>query len=166
MTPSTFVRISLVVCILFTSSVLAEDTPKGKQFLLDKKALPDVTCLDHTTDSPELCYKILKRGSGKIKPTIHQKVDVHYEGTTTDGKLFDSSYKRNKPATFVPAQTIRGFQEGLKMMVEGDKFALYISSDWAYGSRGAGSAIGPNEVLIFVMELVKIHGSGEEKEEL
>ena len=83
-------------------------------------------------------------------------MEVHYRGTLIDGTEFDSSYSRGQPATFGVSQVIKGWTEALQLMHEGDKFELYIPSEIAYGSRGAGRLIGPNATLVFEVELLKI----------
>ena len=122
----------------------------GEKFLEENKAKEGVV----TTESG-LQYKVLTEGKGAI-PTKDQKVKVHYRGTTIDGKEFDSSYKRNEPATFLPTRVIKGWTEALQLMPVGSKWELYIPSDLAYGARGAGANIGPNSTLIFEVELLDI----------
>ena len=73
-----------------------------------------------------------------------------------DGTEFDSSYKRGQPATFGVGQVIKGWQEILPMMAAGSKWQVFIPSDMAYGERGAGGSIGPNETLIFDIELLEV----------
>jgi FKBP-type peptidyl-prolyl cis-trans isomerase len=102
-----------------------------------------------------LQYKITKEGTGK-NPKATDTVVVHYKGTTIDGKEFDSSYKRGEPATFPLNRVIKGWTEGLMYLSEGGKATLYIPSELAYGKQGAGSDIGPDETLIFDVELIKI----------
>ena len=82
---------------------------------------------------------------------------VHYNGTLIDGTVFDSSIERGEPATFGVGQVIPGWTEALQLMNVGSKFKLFIPSDLAYGSKGAGGAIGPNETLIFDVELLFIN---------
>ena len=122
----------------------------GEKFLEDNKVKEGVI----TTESG-LQYKILTVGTGVI-PTKDQEVEVHYRGTTIDGKEFDSSYKRNKPAKFLPTRVIPGWTEALQLMPVGSKWELYIPSALAYGARGAGANIGPNSTLIFEIELLSI----------
>ncbi len=122
----------------------------GEKFLEENKAKEGVV----TTESG-LQYKVLTEGKGAI-PAKDQKVKVHYRGTTIDGKEFDSSYKRNEPATFLPTRVIKGWTEALQLMPVGSKWELYIPSDLAYGARGAGANIGPNSTLIFEVELLDI----------
>ena len=102
-----------------------------------------------------LQYKVIKAGEGATpKPT--SKVTTHYEGKLINGTVFDSSYKRNAPATFGVNQVIPGWTEALQLMKEGDQWELYIPSKLAYGERGAGADIGPNSTLIFKIELIKV----------
>jgi FKBP-type peptidyl-prolyl cis-trans isomerase FklB len=83
-------------------------------------------------------------------------VTVHYRGTLIDGTEFDSSFRRGEPATFPVNGVIAGWTEALQLMSEGAKYKLYIPADLAYGERGAGQAIGPNETLIFDVELLSV----------
>jgi FKBP-type peptidyl-prolyl cis-trans isomerase FklB len=102
-----------------------------------------------------LQYKVIQQGKGKI-PTADDTVVVNYRGTLTDGTEFDSSYKRNEPVTFKVDKVIPGWQEVLKLMPVGSKWEVVIPSKLAYGEQGAGRFIGPNETLIFDVELLKI----------
>ncbi len=102
-----------------------------------------------------LQYEVVEAGSGK-SPSATDTVVVHYKGTLIDGKEFDSSYKRGQPATFPVNGVIKGWTEALQLMKEGAKWKLYIPSDLAYGSRGAGSDIGPNSTLVFDVELIEV----------
>lgn len=108
-----------------------------------------------TVTASGLQYEVLKEGSGE-KPTATSKVTVHYHGTLTDGRVFDSSVDRGKPASFGLNQVIPGWTEGVQLMPIGAKYRFYLPSDLAYGDRGAGQLIGPNEVLIFEVELISI----------
>jgi FKBP-type peptidyl-prolyl cis-trans isomerase FklB len=103
-----------------------------------------------------LKYEVITPGTGK-SPTLNDSVTVNYRGTLTNGTEFDSSYKRGKPATFPVSGVIKGWTEALQLMQEGAKWKLTIPPDLAYGSRGAGGAIGPNETLIFEVELLKVN---------
>ena len=102
-----------------------------------------------------LQYEVLKEGDGDI-PTASNQVKCHYQGTLIDGTVFDSSVQRGEPAVFPVNGVIQGWVEALQLMSEGSKWRLYIPSDLAYGSRGAGGAIGPNSTLIFEVELLEI----------
>ncbi len=102
-----------------------------------------------------LCYKVLKEGSGN-SPQSTDEVTVHYEGKLINGNVFDSSIKRNKPATFKLNRVISGWTEGLSLMKEGGKNILYIPHELAYGKKGASGVIPPNSALIFEVELLKV----------
>jgi FKBP-type peptidyl-prolyl cis-trans isomerase FklB len=105
-----------------------------------------------------LQYKILTAGTG-AKPTASDTVVCNYSGRLINGTEFDSSYKRGKPAEFPVGGVIKGWTEALQLMPVGSKWQLYIPADLAYGPRGAGGgAIGPNQALIFDVELVSIKG--------
>jgi FKBP-type peptidyl-prolyl cis-trans isomerase len=106
------------------------------------------------TDSG-LQYEVLEAGTGE-SPSATSTVKVHYEGTLTDGTVFDSSYERGKPAKFPVNRVIKGWTEALQMMKTGAKWKLYIPYDLAYGERGQGNDIGPYETLIFEVELLDI----------
>jgi FKBP-type peptidyl-prolyl cis-trans isomerase len=103
-----------------------------------------------TTESG-LQYKVIKEGSGK-SPGPQDQVTVHYKGTMIDGKPFDSSYKKNKPATFRVNGVIKGWSEGLQLMKEGGKSQLFIPQNLAYGKRGPLA----HRTLIFEVELLKV----------
>ena len=103
-----------------------------------------------------LQYKILKEGTG-AKPTAEDSVVCNYKGTLINGTEFDSSYKRNEPATFPVGGVIKGWTEALQLMPVGSKWQLFIPADLAYGARGTpGGPIGPNSTLIFEVELLSI----------
>ena len=110
-----------------------------------------------------LQYKVITEGKGK-QPKASDSVVAHYRGTLINGTEFDSSYKRNEPATFPVAGVIKGWQEVLPLMKEGSKWQVYIPSELAYGERGAGNAIGPNEALIFDIELLSVKSEDENKD--
>ena len=99
--------------------------------------------------------RIITKGNGAV-PADSSKVKVNYKGTLIDGTEFDSSYKRNEPATFRANQVIKGWTEALTMMPVGSKWELYIPYDLAYGSRETGSQIKPFSTLIFEVELLGI----------
>lgn len=101
-----------------------------------------------------LQYKVIKEGSG-IKPSVTDKVKVHYRGTLLDGTVFDSSYDRGQPIEFDLNKVIKGWTEGLQLMTIGSKYILYIPYDLAYGARGNGS-IKPYSTLIFEVELLDV----------
>ncbi|OUR70931.1 hypothetical protein A9Q78_11335 [Methylophaga sp. 41_12_T18] len=109
------------------------------------------------TTASGLQYSVTTAGDGAI-PTENDKVIAHYKGTLLDGTVFDSSYDRGEPATFPVTGVIKGWQEALQMMKEGSTWQIVVPADLAYGPRGAGqgSPIGPNETLIFDIELIAI----------
>jgi FKBP-type peptidyl-prolyl cis-trans isomerase FklB len=121
----------------------------GIKFLAENKTKEGVV-----TTASGLQYKIITKGTGEI-PTAESKVKVHYKGTLLDGTEFDSSYKRNEPATFGAGQVIKGWTEALTLMPVGSKWELYIPYELAYGSRDAGP-IKPFSTLIFEVELLSI----------
>ncbi|MBC8258330.1 MAG: FKBP-type peptidyl-prolyl cis-trans isomerase [SAR324 cluster bacterium] len=108
------------------------------------------------TTASGLQYSILSEGSGSENPGPSSVVSVHYRGRLTDGIEFDSSYKRNQPATFPVNGVIRGWTEALQMMKVGDKWELTIPPELGYGSQGAGNTIPPDATLIFEVELLEI----------
>ena len=122
----------------------------GEKFLAENGKREGVK----TTDSG-LQYEIVTEGTGAT-PTAADKVTVHYKGTLIDGTEFDSSYSRGQPVTFPLANVIPGWTEGLQLVKTGGKAKLYIPSALAYGERGAGPKIGPNETLVFEVELVSV----------
>jgi FKBP-type peptidyl-prolyl cis-trans isomerase FklB len=105
-----------------------------------------------------LQYKIIEAGKGK-SPASGDQVVAHYTGKLLDGTVFDSSHDRGKPATFPVSGVIKGWQEALPLMKEGGKWQLVIPANLAYGERGAGAKIGPNEALMFDIELVSIEST-------
>lgn len=123
----------------------------GQEFLDKKKKEAGVTALPTGE-----YYKVLKKGTGP-KPKVTDTVTVHYKGTLINGVKFDSSYDRGQPATFPLNGVIKGWQDVLPQMEEGSKWEVYIPGNLAYGERGGpGGEIGPNETLIFEIELVSI----------
>jgi len=122
---------------------------KGDKFRADNKKRKGVTELANGIQ-----YEVMKDGKG-AKPKKTDKVTVHYHGTLIDGTVFDSSTKRGKPASFPLTGVIKGWQEILPLMSTGAKWKVVIPPELAYGPRGGGS-IGPNETLIFEIELISI----------
>ena len=125
---------------------------RGKQFLQDNAQKEGV----QQTESG-LQYLVLTPAEGP-KPAASDKVTVHYEGRLIDGTVFDSSIKRGQPASFPLNGVIKGWTEGLQLMSVGSKYRFFVPSELAYGERGAGQNIGPNETLIFDVELLSIEG--------
>ncbi|MBN2640746.1 MAG: FKBP-type peptidyl-prolyl cis-trans isomerase [Victivallales bacterium] len=104
-----------------------------------------------------LQYQVLETGDGE-KPSAESVVKVHYTGTLPDGSVFDSSVQRGEPAQFPVNGVIAGWTEALQLMQVGSKYRLFIPAGLAYGSRGAGQSIGPDQMLIFEVELLDIVG--------
>ena len=98
----------------------------------------------------------LEKGTGIRKPKPTDTVEVHYEGTLLNGFKFDSSYDRGYPISFGLNKVIKGWTEGVGLMVEGEKRLLIIPSELGYGAQGAGTDIPPNAWLVFKVELVSI----------
>ena len=125
-------------------------TKEGDEFLAKNKERDGVVELESG-----LQYEVITEGTGP-KPTAEQTVKVHYTGTLINGKVFDSSVESGEPATFGVGQVIPGWTEALQLMPVGSKWKVYIPGNLAYGPRGAGADIGPNETLIFEVELLEI----------
>lgn len=128
-----------------------EATNKGQAFLVENASKEGVV-----TTASGLQYQVLTEGQG-AKPVASDEVTVHYHGTLIDGTVFDSSVDRGQPATFPVGGVIQGWVEALQLMNIGSKYKLFIPSNLAYGERGAGGLIGPNETLIFEVELLSIN---------
>lgn len=122
----------------------------GEKFLVENAKRDSVK----VTDSG-LQYEVIKEGEG-AKPKATDKVKVHYHGLLPDGTVFDSSVQRNQPASFPVNGVIPGWVEALQMMSTGSKWRLAIPSDLAYGENGAGNIIGPDQMLLFEVELLEI----------
>lgn len=130
---------------------IAESQQKESRVFLDEFAKGEGV----TKTESGLMYQVVKSGEGE-SPKASDKVRVHYRGTLTNGEEFDSSYSRGEPTEFQVGQVIQGWQEALQLMKPGDQWKLVIPSDLAYGPRGAGGMIGPNETLVFDVELLEI----------
>ena len=128
------------------------NTSEGEAFLARNAEEDGVV-----TTASGLQYKVLRDGDGKESPGPADRVRVHYHGTLIDGTVFDSSVERGEPITFGLNQVIKGWTEGLQLMVVGQKNRLFIPSDLAYGDRGAGGKIAPGSTLIFDVELLGIN---------
>jgi FKBP-type peptidyl-prolyl cis-trans isomerase len=107
---------------------------------------------DATKTASGLAYKVLKAGTGKRKPTATDTVKVHYAGWTTDGKLFDNSIERDEQAQFPLNQVIKGWTEGVQLMVEGEKRRFWIPVELAYNNQPGK----PAGMLVFDIELFTI----------
>jgi len=129
----------------------------GEKFLADNKKKKDVQ-----TTATGLQYKVIKTGEGGT-PKKSDTVRVHYHGTLPDGTVFDSSKDRGEPVEFPVTGVIKGWTEALLKMKVGDKWMLYIPSDLCYGPQRKSPEIGPNQVLIFEVELLGMVGEKEKE---
>jgi len=129
----------------------------GEKFLAENKVKEGVVSLPSG-----LQYKVLRSGHGDSHPLPNSPCACHYEGRCAkdwpDGKKFDSSYDRGSPTTFAPNQVIKGWTEAMQLMVEGDKWEMYIPSALAYGDNGRVAGC-----LVFTMEIIKINGGSKPK---
>merc|ERR1719229_676552 len=159
-----FLPAILLVCLADFAAAATNEV--GKKFLDENKAREGVIKL-----KSGLQYKVLKAGTGKFHPTKDSPCECHYAGTTpsltpdaidkpeAEWNEFDSSYKRGEPTTFAPNQVIKAWTEAMQLMVEGDKWEMYIPSELGYGDGGSGDNIKGGDVLIFRMEILKIKGN-------
>lgn len=131
-------------------AVAEKNSVAGRRFLDENKSKEGVHELPNG-----LQYKVIKEGKGN-RPQRSDSVDVHYRGTLIDGREFDSSYRRGEPTTLRINGVIKGWQEALPMMPQGSKWQIFLPPELAYGQGGAGAVIGPNETLIFEIELIAV----------
>ena len=124
------------------------DITKAPEAPADVAAAPD----DAEVTKSGLASKVLKAGTGTEHPKASSRVTVHYSGWTTDGKMFDSSVSRGQPATFGLGQVIKGWTEGVQLMVKGEKRRFWIPEKLAYGGRPGA----PQGMLVFDVELLEI----------
>ena len=144
---------NLIVQNCFNKQITEEanmNLQKSAEFLVENQAKEGVVTLPSG-----LQYKILEPGEG-TSPLATDQVRVHYTGTFTDGKVFDSSIERNEPLVFGVNQVIPAWTEALQLMKPGAKWMLYVPPALAYGEKGAGNVIGPNQALIFEVQLIEI----------
>ncbi|MGL4979346.1 MAG: FKBP-type peptidyl-prolyl cis-trans isomerase, partial [Plesiomonas sp.] len=132
------------------SGQAAENRQAGIDFLAQNKVKPGVM----TTDSG-LQYQVLQAGTGTEHPTATDTVTVHYHGTLIDGTVFDSSVERGEPIALPLNRVIKGWTEGIPLMVVGEKTRFFIPNELAYGNRAAGK-IPSGAALIFDVELLSI----------
>lgn len=102
-----------------------------------------------------LKYEVLRPGTG-ARPSPYNKVKVHYHGTLPDGTVFDSSVQRGQPATLGLDRVIAGWREGIPLMQEGAKYRFTVPPHLGYGAAGSPPKIGPNQTLIFDVELLQV----------
>ena len=132
----------------------ADNLAAGRAFLASNAKNEGVV---QTDDG--LQYRIIRAGEG-ASPTAEDRVVVHYRGQLLDGTEFDSSYGRGEPTEFMLGAVIPGWQNALKLMPVGSLWEVWIPAELAYGERGAGGAIGPNQALHFDIELLGINPEG------
>lgn len=132
-----------------TTRIATRNKENGQKFLAENKGKAGVK-----TTASGLQYQVVTQGKGAL-PAATDQVKVHYRGTLIDGTEFDSSYSRNEPTQFGLNQVIKGWTEGLQLMPVGSKYKFFIPSDLAYEESGPPS-IGPNQALIFEVELLEI----------
>jgi FKBP-type peptidyl-prolyl cis-trans isomerase FklB len=128
---------------------LEDNKKKGEVFLAENKTKEGVVVLPSGVQ-----YKILKAGNGK-KPIDSDVVQVYYRGTLLDGSEFDAT-EPGQPADLKASSLIAGWKEALRLMPAGSKWQIFVPSQLAYGERGVGSDIGPNETLVFEVELLAV----------
>ncbi|PSU35119.1 FKBP-type peptidyl-prolyl cis-trans isomerase [Photobacterium lutimaris] len=150
--------IALIALVIFfmqrsqgNKQAAAENITAGETFLAENKEKEGVQ-----TTASGLQYLVLQEGTGSVHPKASDKVTVHYHGTLLDGTVFDSSVERGETIQFGLNQVIKGWTEGVQLMVEGEKTRFFVPADLAYGNRSIG-AIPPGSVLIFDVELFKIN---------
>eukprot|EP00928_Gymnodinium_smaydae_P036871 TRINITY_DN256_c1_g7_i1.p1 TRINITY_DN256_c1_g7~~TRINITY_DN256_c1_g7_i1.p1 ORF type:complete len:241 (-),score=88.15 TRINITY_DN256_c1_g7_i1:111-833(-) len=165
-------KLHLTLLLLALERASAGTNEVGKKFLEEMKGKPGVVTLPSG-----LMYKVLREGTGEDHPTVDSPCECYYAGTTPsltpnapdvedsteainkEWNDFDSGYKRGSTTTFAPNQVIKGWTEAMQLMVEGDKWEMYIPSELGYGDGGQGGKIQGGDVLIFRMEIVKIKGN-------
>lgn len=150
---STINTLRVLLLLLWAGLVAAGTNEEGLAYLEENKNKEGVITLPSG-----LQYKVLKKGEGVYHPTVDSPCSCHYAGTLIDGTQFDSSYDRGEPTTFAPNQVIKGWTEAMQLMVEGDKWEMYIPSDLGYGDRGSPPKIPGGSVLVFTMEILEIQG--------
>ena len=149
--------------LLATLSPQNQQGAAGPTREFDEKFLAENKLKEGVVTLPSgLQYKVLRAGTGDSSPLPDSPCDCHYEGRCAKdwptGKTFDSSYERGAPTTFAPNQVIKGWTEAMQLMVEGDKWEMYIPSNLAYGDNGRVAGC-----LVFTMEIIKIKGGTKPK---
>ena len=134
--------------------VATESLAKSQRFLAENSRKEGVVVL-----KSGLQYRVINQGSGR-KPSPTDHITVHYEGRLMDGTLLDSSYRRNQPTTFQLNRVIAGWSEGIQKMPQGSVWELVIPPTLAYGAIGIPGMVGPNEVIIFKVELKDVCQGG------
>jgi FKBP-type peptidyl-prolyl cis-trans isomerase FklB len=144
------IGISIMSCANEYGRLIAENQKKADDFLLQNKDKVGVITLPSGVQ-----YKVLRKGEGE-SPTLSNEVMIHYKGSKLDGSVFDSSYAKVGPQKFRIEETIEGWQKVIVLMRPNSIWRVFIPPDLAYGRKGSQNLIGPNELLIFDIELVEI----------
>ncbi|GET86555.1 FK506-binding protein 1-like protein [Leishmania tarentolae] len=153
------VTVSVSLSLSFSSHCIQKMNAADQAFMASLDAKPGV----HQLPSG-MRFKVLKKvvdTASTKSPNVSDACSVHYHGTLTSGKVFDSSMDRGHPTTFAPNQVIKGWTEALQYMVEGEEWEVYLPPDLAYGTRGAGGVIPPNAALVFKIHLLKVLQGGK-----
>jgi len=124
---------------------------KSQQFLAENKSKKGIIALPSGVQ-----YRVIEDGTGTKHPTSQSDVTVHYRGSLSNGLEFDSSFARGEPVHFKVGDVIKGWQEVLPLMRQGDHWQVFVPPELAYGERGQPPRIGPNEALVFEIKLVDI----------
>ena len=141
-----------LLCITLLSICIASN-PESEKWLAENSKKEGVVTLPSG-----LQYKVLREGYGTHHPGISAPTDCHYEGKLINGEVFDSSYSRGEPANFAPNTVIKGWTEAMQLMVDGDKWELYLPSDLAYGDSGSPPMIQGGDALIFTLDMLEVIG--------
>jgi FKBP-type peptidyl-prolyl cis-trans isomerase FkpA len=144
----TLIQLSIVSILAFLSSDAALAATPGPVDIDAPNAF--------TKTESGLSYRIRRRATGR-RPAARDSVTVHYKGWLDDGKVFDSSYDRDEPATFRLNQVVKGWTEGLQLIGEGGMIELEVPAELGYGDSGAGKKIPPGSQLHFLVELIKVN---------
>ena len=151
--------VALAITCMFALAACSNGGPVEQAAEIDPEAASEGAEAEDLlviTTASGLQYSVIEEGDGAT-PTLSDSVTVHYRGTLDDGTEFDSSYKRGEPAVFPVNRVIKGWTEALLLMEEGATYDLTIPPDLAYGERGAGALIGPNQTLHFEVKLLKVN---------
>eukprot|EP00746_Dinoflagellata_sp_MGD_P077691 gnl/MRDRNA2_/MRDRNA2_31143_c0_seq2.p1 gnl/MRDRNA2_/MRDRNA2_31143_c0~~gnl/MRDRNA2_/MRDRNA2_31143_c0_seq2.p1 ORF type:complete len:232 (+),score=48.96 gnl/MRDRNA2_/MRDRNA2_31143_c0_seq2:99-794(+) len=141
-------------------SLMLGTTEEGERWLAEKEKEDGVIKLPSG-----LMFKVLEAGDGDFHPKASTLCKVHYEGTFTNGTKWDSSYDRGQPNNFAPDwdhSVVPAWTEAMQLMVEGDKWELYVPSDLAYGDDGIAPTIPGGAALVYQIELLNILGIEDE----
>ncbi|HZP66016.1 MAG TPA: FKBP-type peptidyl-prolyl cis-trans isomerase [Rudaea sp.] len=129
----------------------ADNKAKSQKFMADNKTKKGIVVLPSGVQ-----YRVIEDGTGTKHPTAQSEVTVHYRGSLSNGLEFDSSFARGEPVHFKVGDVIKGWQEVLPLMRQGDHWQVFVPPELAYGERGQPPRIGPNEALVFEIKLVDV----------